>query len=83
MAIAALVCGIAAIPMSLFCGLGLVFGTLGLIFGLISKGRIDRSPGQLTGRGMALAGAICGGVGIALSVGYWVLIIAVSASGTN
>jgi hypothetical protein len=83
MSIAGLCCGIAGIPLSLFCGLGLVLGTLGLVFGLIGRSRIDRSGGLLTGRGMALAGAICGGVGIALSVGYWILIIAVNVGNSS
>jgi hypothetical protein len=82
-AIAALVCGIAAIPLTLMCGLGVVLGTLGLVFGLVAMRRIDRSAGALLGRGMALAGAICGGIGVVLSVGYWVLVIAVSTTDSS
>jgi hypothetical protein len=83
LAVAGLVCGIAAIPLSAFCGLGLVLGTLGLVFGLIAKGRIDRSAGAVTGRGLAIAGAICGGIGLALSLAYWVLIIAVNVGNST
>jgi hypothetical protein len=80
MAIAALVCGIVAIPM--YCGIGLILGVLGLVFGIISMRKIDRSGGTLTGRGMALAGAICGGVGLAINVLFWgwVILVAISDS---
>jgi hypothetical protein len=83
MAIAALCCGIAAIPLTLFCGLGVVLGVLGLVFGLVSMRKIDRAAGALTGRGMALAGVICGAVGLVLSLGYWVIIIIAAASDSN
>ncbi len=80
MAIAALVCGIVAIPM--YCGIGLILGILGLVFGIISMRKIDRSGGTLTGRGMALAGAICGGVGLAINVLFWgwVILVAITDS---
>lgn len=82
LAIAGLVCGIIAVPF--FCGVGLVLGVLGLVFGIIAMKRIDRSAGALTGRGMALAGAICGGVGIAFNVIYWgIVIIAMIADSSN
>jgi Domain of unknown function (DUF4190) len=80
MAVAALVCGIVAIPF--FCGIGLILGVLGLVFGIIAMRKIDRSGGMLTGRGMALAGAICGGVGVAINVIYWgaAILVAISDS---
>ena len=81
LAIAALVCGIVAIP---FCGLGIVLGILGLVFGIIAIRKIDRSQGALTGRGLALAGAICGGVGLAINVLYWgAVIVAAIADSSN
>jgi hypothetical protein len=75
LAIAALVCGIAALPLTLFCGIGIVPGVLGVVFGLITIGRVNRSGGTVTGKGMALAGAICGGVAVLLGAAYWVWII--------
>lgn len=81
MAIAALVCGIVAIPM--YCGIGLVLGVLGVVFGIISMRKIDRSGGTLTGRGMALAGAICGGVGLAINLIFWVWVIAAGIAGSS
>jgi hypothetical protein len=71
MSIAALVCGIAGIPLLVFCGIGIVPGILGVVFGLLTIGRVNRSGGTLTGKGMALAGAICGGVAVVLGVAYW------------
>ena len=81
MAIAALVCGIVAIPM--YCGIGLVLGVLGLVFGIISMRRIDRAGGALTGRGMALAGAITGAIGLAINVLLWGWLIAVGISSSS
>ena len=76
MAIAALSCGIASIPLVIFCFIGGILGIVALVLGLVSLGRISKSGGYLTGRGMAIAGAICGGVGIGLTVLWVVLIIA-------
>jgi hypothetical protein len=43
-------------------GLGAI---LALIFGYVSKRRIDESGGRQTGRGMAIAGIVLGWVGVA------------------
>ena len=39
-----------------------------MIFGIIAMNQIKRDPARQTGRGLALAGFICGIVGIALFV---------------
>jgi hypothetical protein len=78
LAVAALVCGIAAIPTLVICFLGAVLAVLALVFGPISMGRIKRSGGVLQGRGMALAGMICGGVALGLVALYILLIIGTS-----
>ncbi len=80
LAVASLVCGIASIVV---CGLGVVLGVLGLVFGLVSMNRIRREPTRLTGRGLALAGAICGGVGLAGWAIYWVVVVVSLASGSS
>lgn len=54
MAIAALLCG----AVGGFCGITPI---LGLVFGFVARGRIARSDGQLTGRGLALAGILVSG----------------------
>jgi hypothetical protein len=59
--------------------LALVFGIVGLLVGILSvpalvlgysaRGQIDRSGGQLSGRGMAMAGIVLGWVGAV----FWVV----------
>jgi hypothetical protein len=54
---------------------------LALIFGYVAKGQIDRSEGQQTGRGFAIAGIVLGWVGVAfLILGFLVLAIGSSTS---
>jgi len=78
LAVAGMICGIAAIPLLVVCGIGIVTGVLGIVFGIIAMGRIKRSNGMLTGHGMALAGLICGAVAVTLFVAYIVLVVALS-----
>lgn len=82
MSIAALVCGIVGIVL-VFCWVGVILGILGLIFGIIGMKKVERSNGMLKGRGMALAGAICGGVAIVLFIGMVILLIISAASSTT
>jgi len=82
LAIAGLVCGITGLVTLIAWGLGVILGILGVVFGIIAIRRVDASGGALKGRGMALAGAICGGVAIALSF-LWLVIILVSASSSS
>ena len=53
---------------------------LALIFGYIGKNQIDKSGGQQSGRGMAIAGIVLGWIGVAILVVIIVLVIAVSPS---
>ncbi|MGW3818855.1 DUF4190 domain-containing protein [Streptomyces sp. NPDC005046] len=73
MGTAGLVLGI--IGAVLFCvwPLAIVLGVLAVIFGLIGRGKARR--GEATNPGQALAGVICGAVGVALAVALLVLII--------
>ncbi|WP_177235474.1 DUF4190 domain-containing protein [Streptomyces sp. MUSC 14] len=71
---AALVCGILAAVGFLLWPIALVLGILGIIFGAIGRGKAKR--GEATNPGMALAGLICGSVGIVLVVGFWAVVIA-------
>jgi hypothetical protein len=75
MSIAALVCGISGLATLVLCGIGIVPAILGVIFGLIGKKKVEESGGALQGRGMALAGAICGAVAIGLFLIWLVLVI--------
>jgi hypothetical protein len=44
-------------------------GVAGLVLGWLGRRQISRSAGEFTGRGMALSGMICAGVGLALGAG--------------
>lgn len=60
LAIASMICGIAGVLI-----FGVVLGTAGVVMGLFSLDAIKKSRGTLEGRGMAIAGIVTGGVGIA------------------
>jgi hypothetical protein len=51
---------------------------LALIFGYVGKSQIERSGGQQSGRGMAIAGIVLGWIGVAILVLFIVLVVAVS-----
>ena len=69
--VAALVLGILAILscLSVIGGVGL--GILALIFGLVGRGRVKRR--EANNGGVALAGAICGGLGLLGGIGALIL----------
>ena len=69
LAVASMVCGILAIIPGCCCGLfGIPLSIAALIMGIVAITQINASGGQLTGKGMAIAGAVCGGVSIGLDV---------------
>jgi hypothetical protein len=72
MSIAGLVCGISGLTL-IGCGIGLIPAILGVVFGVLGMKKVDASGGALKGRGMALAGAICGAVAIGLFLIWLVL----------
>jgi len=72
-AILSLIAGILGLFTFLIPILGMFFGGLGFIFGLIALSQIKKNPTSFNGRGLAIAGAICGGIGFALAV-LWFLI---------
>jgi hypothetical protein len=81
MAVASLVLGICAIPMTCFHGIGVIPGILAIVFGFIARARVKRGEAQF-GAGMALAGIICGFVPIVLILVAlaFVLLIAIGVS---
>ena len=83
MSIAGLVCGISGLATLLLCGIGLIPAILGVVFGVIGMKKVDASGGSLKGRGMALAGAICGAVAIGLFVVYMIFVIIRVATNSN
>lgn len=75
-AIAALICALIGIPGFICYGVpGILLGGLGLIFGLVSRGRIRASNGYKSGSGLATAGWVIGLVDIVLGAGFLIVII--------
>ena len=82
--LAAMIIGIASLVLSCLYGFGLLGAPAALIMGRISMKRIDRSNGQLGGRGMAQAGFVLGIIGsifLVLAIIALVVIIAVAIAG--
>ena len=82
MSIAGLVCGISGLTL-IGCGIGLIPAILGVVFGILGIKKVDASGGAIKGRGMALAGAICGAVAIGLFVLYIVIVIINAIASSN
>ncbi|WRZ90239.1 DUF4190 domain-containing protein [Streptomyces sp. NBC_01007] len=76
---AGLVLGIIASVLFIVWPLAIVLGVLAVIFGLIGGAKARR--GEATNPGQALAGVICGAVGLVLAVGVFVLIIVFAPDG--
>lgn len=69
LAIASMICGILALFPGCCCGLfGLPLSIAAVVMGLLAMSQINQSGGQLGGKGMAIAGVVCGGVAIAVNV---------------
>ena len=72
LAITSLVTGIISLPFSFCCGcLGIPLGLIAVVCGVIGISQCN--SGQYSGRGMAIAGTICGGVGLLLIIGLIVM----------
>lgn len=74
-AITSLVTGILAVPTACCWPLALVLGVLGIVFGFLGRRDIEQSQGRLKGAGMALAGIICGAIGLLLAAVLAVLFL--------
>ncbi|AVH61117.1 hypothetical protein C4B68_11000 [Streptomyces dengpaensis] len=82
MGTAGLVLGIIAAAVFCLWPLAIVLGILAVIFGVIGRGKVRH--GEATNPGQALAGIICGAVGIALGIAMLVfLIVAPDNTGTD
>ncbi|WP_037870780.1 DUF4190 domain-containing protein [Streptomyces sp. SPB074] len=62
LAVAALVCGIAAVVLCWTIAGGIILGVLGLVFGIIAMRRSQRTGAP--NRGLGIAGLVLGGVGV-------------------
>ncbi|WP_406006502.1 DUF4190 domain-containing protein [Streptomyces sp. NBC_00637] len=73
MGVAGMVLGIISAVGFCMWPLAVVLGILGITFGAVGRGKARR--GEASNPGQALAGIICGSVGIALAIGLGVLLI--------
>jgi hypothetical protein len=73
-AIIGLISGILAVFTFLIPILGMLFGTLGFIFGLVALNQIKNNPTTYKGKGLAIAAAITGGIGFALAFMWFLLL---------
>ncbi|MCX4723427.1 DUF4190 domain-containing protein [Streptomyces sp. NBC_01306] len=71
--VAALVLGILSVVIFCAWGLGIILGTLALIFGILGRKRANR--GEANNGGMALAGIILGPIGIVVSAAFLSVVI--------
>jgi hypothetical protein len=84
MGIAALVLGIVGLLGSFVPCLGMYaipFTVLAVLFGVVGV-RPSRDPRAQSGRGMALAGLICGGIGTLIAA-YWIYLYITIVPGLN
>jgi len=72
--------GIISIPLACCYGFGALFGIAGVVLGV--TGMRKASAGQASNRGMAIAGLVCGAVGIILGL-VWLIVIIASPSTTS
>jgi hypothetical protein len=77
MAVAGLVMGIFSVTVGLFC-CGFVFNILGIIFSSIALSQLKRSPGQQTGRNLAIVGLVLSLLGLVFQI---IIVIAFGAMG--
>ncbi|MEU9469835.1 DUF4190 domain-containing protein [Streptomyces avermitilis] len=81
MGTAALVLGIISAVVFCLWPIAIVIGVLSVVFGVIGRRRARR--GEATNSGQALAGIICGAVGIVLAVAFMVIIFAAPESSSD
>ena len=80
LSIASLVCGILAI---ISCYIWGIFGLPAVICGHMSLKKIKNSPTPVAGKGMAIAGLVCGYIGIALQLLVIIAFVAVAVNAAS
>ena len=77
LAVVSLGLGVGSLTIGWCCSLGLLLGPAAMISGFIALSQIKKDPDRYTGRGLAMAGIICGSVYITI---YLLIIILWGAS---
>jgi hypothetical protein len=77
LAVVSLGLGVGSLTLGWCCSLGLLLGPAAMISGFIALSQIKKDPDRYTGRGLAIAGIICGSIYIAI---YLLIIILWGAS---
>jgi hypothetical protein len=68
LAITSLVLGILSVPSCCCWGSGGLFATAAVVLGILGMRRIRNNPQLWSGGGMAIAGIVCGSVGLLLAL---------------
>ena len=83
-AMPAMVLGIVSLvvlPLACCCGVGglasVILGILAIVFGVQARNRVNASGGTLGGGGKAMAGIVCGGIGVGLAAILFILGLAI------
>lgn len=77
LSIASMATGIASL---VFCGFGVVLSVVALVLGIVGLQQVNKDPSQ-QGKGFAIAGIVCGLIGLllqALIIAMWIGLFAVS-----
>lgn len=73
-----LITGIVSIPC---CYIGFIVGAVALVTGFLGMGNIKKNPNMYGGKGLAMAGMITGGIGVAIWLLYWLFILLIVGAG--
>ncbi len=80
MAVASLITGIASLVLLWACGIGILLGIVAVVLGILGRNKAKEMNGN--GAGLALGGLITGGLGLALTV-LFVLVVWVWGNNVN
>ena len=82
MAVASLIFGLISITFGWICG-GPVFGLIAVILGAVALTQIKRNPQQHTGKPIAVAGLITGGISLLINLAimaFWIVMLIIGAA---
>lgn len=74
--VSSMVCGIVGLVCSCIPLVGIVLGTIAIVFSVKANRRIKEAQGALGGKGMATAGLVCGIISVVFGVFYllyWII----------